>query len=144
METNRVAEKLSTDNTSVRRLQGESINFKCIIEPSQPNQVRKAQIRWRFSKNGEKFTKLPDGVRNISGDEIAIERINKTHRGYYRCSLNTVSFSALLRVKGLFYLLIYFFTKKFLCIFIRSISSTLAISWYCYYCSYISYYYINL
>jgi len=31
--------------------------------------------------------------------KIAIEQVNKSHRGYYRCTLNRVYYTALLRVK---------------------------------------------
>jgi len=86
-------------------LQDQSVRFKCIIEPSQTNENDNIKIRWQFSKDGEKFSKLPRGL-NTKKNEIFIKRINKTHRGYYRCSFNNVSFSVLLRVKGLFYLFI--------------------------------------
>jgi len=99
METDRTTEKLDPDHLSIRRVEDQFVSFKCIIEPNQTNQVR---IRWGFSKNGGKFSKLPSGVQNITNDEIVIKQVKKTHRGYYRCFLNGVSFTALLRVKGLF------------------------------------------
>jgi hypothetical protein len=102
METDRTTEKLDPDHLSIRRVEDELVRFTCIIEPNKTNQVRRNAIRWHFSKNGEKFSKLPSGVQNITDNQIVIERVKKTHRGYYRCLLNGVSFTALLRVKGLF------------------------------------------
>jgi len=96
METNRKLETLDSDHTSIRRLEDESVSFKCILVPIVTGPRR---IRWEFSKNGEEFTELPLGVQNISYDEIVIERVKKIHRGYYRCSLNRISYTALLRVK---------------------------------------------
>jgi hypothetical protein len=101
MKTNLNTEQLDSEHTSVRRLNNEPVNFKCIIEPNRTNSLRRPKIRWEFSKNGVKFTRLPPGVHNISEDEISIERVNKTHRGYYRCKLNSYDYTALLRVKGL-------------------------------------------
>ncbi len=37
----------------------------------------------------------------MNGNEIQIEAVKKAHRGFYRCTLNKVSFTVLLRVKGL-------------------------------------------
>jgi hypothetical protein len=101
MKTNLNTEKLDSEHTSVRRLNNEPVSFKCIIEPNRTNSLRRPKIRWQFSQNGAKFTQLPPGVHNISEDEISIEHVNKTHRGYYRCKLNGIDYTALLRVKGL-------------------------------------------
>ena len=97
METNRPNEKLDTDQSSIRRLRDDSISFKCII---QPPQIQKRRIQWQYSNDGQTFSNLPNDIRNISKNEITIDKIHKDHRGYYRCLLNNVTFTALLRVKG--------------------------------------------
>jgi hypothetical protein len=73
------------------------LNLKCLIEPANIQQYN--PIRWHFSQDGQTFTKLPDDIR-VHKDEIQIDSVQKSHRGYYRCTLNDVSFTVLLRVKG--------------------------------------------
>ena len=85
--------------SSVRRAEKENVSFKCILAPSP---AKAKQVTWRFSKDGEHFGNLPNGVRNGDQYEIIIDRVDRTHQGYYRCRLNQVTFTAILRVKGLF------------------------------------------
>jgi hypothetical protein len=99
MESNLQTEKINSNHSSVRRSENESVTFKCILAP-YPARVK--HIGWKFSKDGENFDKLPIGVRNISIYEIVIDHVNRTHQGYYRCKLNSVSFTVILRIKSLF------------------------------------------
>jgi len=101
METNRVNEKLDSAHGSIRRKQDELVILRCIIEPKPEIQNQSNPIQWQFSKDDQSFTNLPDGVAQ-KDNELTIDRIQKAHRGYYRCSLNDVSFTVLLRVKDLF------------------------------------------
>lgn len=88
------------------------MKFQCNIEPNQ-TQYSTNQIQWEFSKDNLTFTKLPVGVQIVSDDQIFIDKINKkAHRGYYRCSLNNISFTIFLRVKGLFTLFMGFCFRK--------------------------------
>jgi hypothetical protein len=73
------------------------LNLKCLIEPA--NTQRDIKIDWLFSQDDQTFTNLPGGIR-VHEDEIQIDSVQKSHRGYYRCSMNRVSFTVLLRVKG--------------------------------------------
>jgi hypothetical protein len=99
MKTDLETEKLISNLTSVRRFKDKSVRFKCILAP---NSAEARRIQWKFSQDGENYGALPAGVQNITYDEILIEHVNKTHRGYYSCRLNGISFAALLRVRGLF------------------------------------------
>ena len=91
---------------SVRRTEDESISFKCNIAPSQPAQNKANGIQWKYSTDNDSFTQLPEGVRIVTDDQISIDQVKKAHRGYYRCTLNNVPFTVLLRVKGLLNLFI--------------------------------------
>lgn len=101
METNIETEKLDTNLTSIRRAKGDPITFKCILLPNSTSPFPR-NITWKFSKDGETYGALPAGVETIHSDEIFIEHVNNTHRGYYSCKLNRITFATLLRVKGLF------------------------------------------
>jgi hypothetical protein len=41
MKTNLNTEQLDSEHTSVRRLNNEPVNFKCIIEPNRTNSLRR-------------------------------------------------------------------------------------------------------
>jgi len=88
---------LDSANGSLRRSEDQSLNLKCLIEPKNIDGGNR--IQWEFrSINDQKFTNLPEDVK-IQGDEIQIDSVKKYHRGYYRCTLNGVEFTILLRVK---------------------------------------------
>jgi len=83
---------------SIRRSEDESLSLQCLIDPESRTGY---PILWEFSKNDHSFVKLQnedEGVK-IKGDKIEIDHVKKIHRGYYRCTLNKVSFTVLLRVK---------------------------------------------
>lgn len=96
IETRRANEKLDSAHGSVRRNEYESVNLKCLIEPKVESDLN--QVRWQFSIDGQTFANLPDGVE-VKNDELNIAEVRKSHRGHYRCELNDVSFTVLLRVK---------------------------------------------
>jgi len=84
---------------SIRRTEDQLIRLKCLIEPENTQGNR---IQWEFSSKDEHhFGDLPDDIiRPVDKiDEIEINPIKKYHRGFYRCTLNRVSFTILLRVK---------------------------------------------
>jgi hypothetical protein len=89
-------ELLESPHGSIRRSEDQKLNLKCLIEPA--NTQRDIKIDWLFSQDDQTFTKLPDDIR-VHKDEIQIDSVQKSHRGYYRCTLNDVSFTVLLRVK---------------------------------------------
>jgi hypothetical protein len=90
---------LDVAHESIRRSEDQSLNLKCIIEPFTPNDVNR--IQWEFSPDNKVFTyQLPDGITK-SGATIQSDSVQKSHRGYYRCKINDVTFTVLLRVKGL-------------------------------------------
>jgi hypothetical protein len=99
IETDRPNEKVESAHGSVRRNEDESIRLKCIIDPADVTSRNGPQ--WQFSKDDKSFTDLPAGV-NVENGEIVIGQVKKAQRGYYRCALNDVEFTVLLRVKGLF------------------------------------------
>ena len=74
----------------------------CLIQPEQNRSDITNKIQWQFSKDDKRPSKLPDGVTYLNDDQLFISRVKKEHRGYYYCSLNGVSFTVLLRVKGSF------------------------------------------
>jgi len=88
-------EVIETTHGSIRRSEGHFVNLTCVIEPDKGHNK---EVRWEFSKDEHTFTKLPHGVSQ-EGNSIQIEHVKKSHRGYYRCKLNDVSFIVLLRVK---------------------------------------------
>ncbi|CAF3578418.1 unnamed protein product [Adineta steineri] len=103
METENPTEKLDAPHASVRRDAGQKISFTCIILPARLEEQKSQKIKWQYSKD-EHFTEdsvLPQDAIPASNtdNQIEIENVNKNHRGYYRCTLNDVSFTVLLRVK---------------------------------------------
>jgi len=96
IETDRPNEKVESAHGSVRRNEDESIQLKCIIDPADVTSRNGPQ--WQFSKDDKSFTDLPAGV-NVRNGEIVIDQVKKAQRGYYRCTLNDVEFTVLLRVK---------------------------------------------
>ena len=100
IETNRKNERLDSRYGSIRRNTGNKVNLKCIIEPKEVQEAVN-KIQWTFSEDDQTFSNLPDGVAEGPGtNEISISQVKRNHRGYYRCSLNNISFTVLLRVKG--------------------------------------------
>ncbi|CAF3046551.1 unnamed protein product [Rotaria sp. Silwood2] len=97
IKTNRNNEKIESTHGSIRRSEDKLVHLKCIIdpEPIDPNEI---DIQWDFSKDGHSFSNLPLGINKVD-NELVIEKVKKIHNGYYRCSLNDVSFTVLLRVK---------------------------------------------
>lgn len=73
--------------------------MKCIVEPSS-GKGRIADIKWEFSKDDESYSTLPAGAVIQGRNRVIINSIEKYHRGYYRCTVNDVKFTVLLRVKG--------------------------------------------
>ncbi|CAF3247251.1 unnamed protein product [Rotaria socialis] len=98
IDTDRPAEKLETSHSSIRRYRGEPVSFKCIIEPEPTDKTFNA-IKWEFSKDDTNYSVLADDITYESKINIIINSIEKSHRGFYRCTLNGVSFTVLLRVK---------------------------------------------
>lgn len=116
-----------TDSGTVKRQINENITLKCILAPNSYSPQRNVRTKWHFSENGKTYGDLPSNVQNIAENDIVIEKINKNHRGYYRCTRNKVSFTVRLHVKGLFHSL----TSHFLqLVLFRSLCSTLAIYWH--------------
>ncbi len=111
-------EELDSPDRSIRRTEDSSVNLKCIIKPEIKSSYGDNIVQWQYSKYSNDdmaFTELPDGVVKHK-NEISIQRVSKAHRGFYRCTLNKVSFTILLRVKGLY--IRFFFEKYFLLVFI--------------------------
>lgn len=75
----------------------------CILGPDSFLPTPSGQTKWEFAKDKKNFGPLPDGVMKIGENEIVIEKINKTHKGSYRCERNRVSVQIFLHVKGLFH-----------------------------------------
>ncbi|CAF1082902.1 unnamed protein product [Rotaria magnacalcarata] len=98
IDTNRPAEKLEASHSSIRRYRGEPVSFKCIIEPEPVNKTFN-EIKWEFSKDDTTYSVLTDDITYENKVNIIIDSIEKRHRGYYRCTLNGISFTVLLRVK---------------------------------------------
>ncbi|CAF2838643.1 unnamed protein product [Rotaria sp. Silwood2] len=99
IETDQTNEKLDSPHVSVRRVQGDRIIFTCIIEAGEEDKGKVYDIAWDFSKNGDIYTKLPHGAVILSKTQLTIDQIEKSHNGYYRCTVNDVSSTILLRVK---------------------------------------------
>ncbi|CAF1361352.1 unnamed protein product [Rotaria sordida] len=97
IETNRPNEKIDSAHGSIRRSEDKLVHLTCIIEPKQDNQ-NEINIEWEYSKDGETFSDLPPGI-NKEANRLVIEQVKKIHNGYYRCLLNGVPFTVLLRVK---------------------------------------------
>lgn len=90
---------LNLAHESIRRTEDQSLNLKCLIEPSVGE---RQNVKWEYSKDEKTFTDIPDEIVNEKDVELTIGSVKKYHRGYYRCTLNDVSYTVLLRVKGLF------------------------------------------
>jgi len=100
-EADRTAEKIDSPLGSLRRNANDLLTLKCLIEP--PLNIRSRNVvQWSFSKDDHQYSSLnnnrTDGI-TVKGDQLIIHKIKKTHRGHYRCSLNDISFTVLLRVK---------------------------------------------
>lgn len=110
--TDKAAESEQEGELIVRRIVKERVKFDCVIEPKL-NPSNKLQKRlWEYSADNVTYGPLPAGVRRLTRTRIVIEKLNKTHQGYYRCSLNNQSIIALLRVKG-----------RWRCVFFFNVSS---------------------
>ena len=57
-------------------------------------------LEWSYSSDDVQYGPVRHDRTNVVGQELTISRVKKFHRGYYRCTLNNVSFTVLLRVKG--------------------------------------------
>ncbi|CAF0842769.1 unnamed protein product [Adineta steineri] len=102
METDRDNEKLDSAHGSVRRMEDESVDFVCQIAPKE--NVDLSKVVWSYSKDDKTFVNLSDQTTVndaivIKDNELRINGVKKTDRGYYRCELNDVHFTVLLRVK---------------------------------------------
>ena len=82
---------------SVRRSEDQLLSLTCAIEPSTPGDVNR--IQWEYSVDDKEYGPLPGGI-NKSGAKIDTDSVKKDYRGFYRCKINDVSFTVLLRVKG--------------------------------------------
>ncbi|UJR15109.1 hypothetical protein I4U23_002075 [Adineta vaga] len=96
IETDRASENLDATHGSVRRSEDQSLQLTCLIEPK--DQTNLNDVEWRFSPDDKLFNDLPDGVK-VDQNKLNIEHTKKSHRGYYRCELNGIKFTVLLRVK---------------------------------------------
>jgi hypothetical protein len=91
---------LDSPHASVRRVEEEPLFLACNIEPELvETDKRHYPVTWEFSPDDKTFGALPDGIFQ-EGDRIKFDHVRKAHRGFYRCSLNNISFTVLLRVKG--------------------------------------------
>jgi len=97
IKTNRNKEYIDTALGSIRRNEGETVHFICSIDP-KPDPTDPNQIKWQYVEGDNSFSDLPDGAM-VEDNAVVINRVEKAHRGYYRCTLNDVSFTVLLRVK---------------------------------------------
>ena len=112
IETDRKHEKLHSSPESVRRNQDEALRLTCVLLPAPDLRDPSNVVQWEFSKNDDSFsTDLPANAV-VDNNELTINPVKKIHRGYYRCALNNVTFTVLLRVKGL--LLVVSETKELL------------------------------
>jgi len=89
-------ETLDSAHGSIRRSEDQLLNLKCIIEPEENSPS--TSVRWEFSQDGHTYGYLPTGI-DVHNNEIQFDSVQKFHRGYYRCTLNDISFTILLRVK---------------------------------------------
>lgn len=94
-------ETLDTNYGSVRRNKGELLTLECIVEPEFEENSTVTNIKWEFSANDKDYEMLPSGITISNKNKISISDVDRTHRGYYRCTVNDISFTILLRVKGL-------------------------------------------
>ncbi|CAF0774914.1 unnamed protein product [Adineta ricciae] len=92
-------EVLDASESSVRRIEGESVNFACNVEPQDQGYYRPKRVRWEFSTDNHNFGRLPAEIEETADNLLKIKEVKKIHRGYYRCELNNRHFTVLLRVK---------------------------------------------
>jgi hypothetical protein len=124
MKDNR-GEILDSPNQSIRRSEDQPLSLICLIDPPDEPSIR--SIRWQFSKDGHTYTDIRDRGdthADARGNELIISSVKKYDRGYYRCTLNDISFEILLRVKGR-----YFFRKKIINFIFWFILDRLAALW---------------
>ncbi|UJR31577.1 hypothetical protein I4U23_019064 [Adineta vaga] len=91
-------ELLDSSHGSLRRNEGGFINMTCNIKPKPNRGYHLNPVKWEYSVDDKNYTALPAGVIQ-SEENITISTVKKMHRGYYRCTLNKISFAVLLRVK---------------------------------------------
>ena len=99
-------EQSAKNGSSVSRNKGRSITLKCLLEP-ETAATNEDEISWDYSEVGDYFTKLPTGTKK-QDNQILIDKLEKVHNGYYRCSFDGVSFMVILRVRSIYVYLIYF------------------------------------
>jgi hypothetical protein len=101
IETDRLNEKIESSHASIRRNKDESIRLKCLLYPQLKVASSVDQIQWQYSIHDTTYADLPDKVY-ITNNELIIDHVKDIHRGYYRCQLNDISLTVLLRVKGMY------------------------------------------
>lgn len=100
IETNLASESLESSHESIRRVEDQEVNLKCVIKPPPVGNDKPQTIQWQYSRDDTEYSSITaDGVET-QGDTLKIEKVKKSHRGYYQCTVNDVSFNVLLRVKG--------------------------------------------
>lgn len=82
---------------SLRRTEDHALNLKCIIAPE--NAAEEKQVEWEYSADNTQYAPISSDIQKL-GAEMHIDSVQKSHRGYYRCKLNGITFTILLRVKG--------------------------------------------
>lgn len=127
IDTDRENETINNENKILRRHLDENITLTCILAPDSFPSTKRTQTKWQFGKDAKEFGSLPDGVKIIGENQIFIEKIEKNHKGYYRCKRNGESVQIFLHVKGLYHQSTITFSST---IFFRSLCGTLAIHWY--------------
>ena len=100
IETNREKESLTSSHESVRRVEDESIEFKCIIKPEVRSDSSNNRVKWEYSTDGNNYIPIDASGVEIVDDQLKIDVVKKMHRGYYQCTLNDIRFTVQLRVKG--------------------------------------------
>jgi len=99
LQTNRGNERIESVHDSIRRVEDEVISLKCLIKPDTQTGDGSTALQWEYSIDEKTFNPInAEGVQ-VNGDTLTIDQVKKFHRGYYRCSMNNVSFTVLLRVK---------------------------------------------
>ena len=100
IETNLASERLESSHESIRRVEDQEVNLKCVIKPPPSAGDISRTLQWQYSRDDTEYSSITaDGVE-IRGDTLNIAQVKKAHRGYYQCTANDVSFNVLLRVKG--------------------------------------------
>lgn len=99
IETNRAKEKLDASHGSIRRIEDEALSLTCNIKPEQDTPRNSIPLEWTYSANDDQYEPIAQDGITVVGRELNIAHVKKAHRGYYRCTLNDVSFNVLLRVK---------------------------------------------